>query len=289
MLLALTDNVLLQLFGRAHAFMLHMPFGVFVALVVLEAWSAWRKRPLAPPTRALLLVLIIGSSAVAAGSGWFLSEEPDYSGETLETHRKLGIAVAICSLAIGLCAWRGWRRPYVVTLGSGFVVLLVTGHYGGSMTHGEGFLLEPWHASSQRDTGQGEGITTAVDVVPSALPILIQRCGRCHGAVRHKGGLSLHERAAVLTGGLDGPVVVPGDPEAGDLMRRLRVPLEHDDRMPPDDKPQLTADELQAIADWIAEGLPVDDGTAAATSCSTRTPSCRRIATRCCTSSGATG
>ncbi|MHC5210666.1 MAG: c-type cytochrome domain-containing protein [Planctomycetota bacterium] len=260
MLAALSDNTLLRVFGHAHPVVLHLPFGVLLSLVLLELWSAVRKQPLAASTRALLVALFLVTSAVTAGSGWFLGEEPDYGGETLEMHRKLGIAVAVASLAIGLTAWRGWRRPYVATLGAGFVLLLAAGHFGGSMTHGEGFLFEPLRETLPRTA---DPPSANADDARSAQPILVARCGKCHGETRHKGGLSLHERAAVLAGGSDGPVVVPGDAEASELVRRLRLPLEHEDHMPPADKTQPTPAEVDAIAAWIAAGLP--EGGSAAT------------------------
>jgi mono/diheme cytochrome c family protein len=260
MLAALTDSVSLQVFGRAHPVVLHLPFGVLLSLVLLEVWSVRRREALAASTRSLLVGLLVLTSALAAGSGWFLGQSPDYGGETLETHRKLGIAVAVASLAIGLTAWRGWRRPYLATLGAGFVLLLSAGHQGGTLTHGEGFLLEPWRAAARAPAAADaeSGGAAAVDAVPSPQAILVERCGRCHGATRSKGGLSLHDRAAVLAGGAEGPVVVPGDPEASELVRRLRLPLEHDDHMPPSEKAQPTSAEVQAIATWIAAGLPED-------------------------------
>src|SRR5262245_45588147 len=43
-------------------------------------------------------------------------------------------------------------------------------------------------------------------------PILADHCFPCHGEKKQKGGLRLDSRAAMLTGGDSGPVLVPGAP-----------------------------------------------------------------------------
>jgi len=84
------------------------------------------------------------------------------------------------------------------------------------------------------------------------LPILRDRCLRCHGE-KSKGGLKLDSLAAALQGGNSGePAIAPGDPEESELLRRLRSDDEGE-RMPPGPEP-LPAAEIQAIADWVREG-----------------------------------
>src|SRR5262249_48082649 len=88
------------------------------------------------------------------------------------------------------------------------------------------------------------------------------RCTSCHGASKHKGGLRLDSYAALLEGGADGPALVPGDPAASLLLQRVKLPLEDEEHMPPDGRPQPTAEELAALEAWIAAKAPVGDGAA---------------------------
>src|SRR4051812_40802414 len=45
-------------------------------------------------------------------------------------------------------------------------------------------------------------------------PVLVEHCYRCHGDIKKpKAGLRLDSRAAMLVGGDQGPVLVPGQPE----------------------------------------------------------------------------
>ena len=85
-------------------------------------------------------------------------------------------------------------------------------------------------------------------------PILAERCSGCHGTEKQKGKLALHTPEAIALGGLDGPVIVPGKPGESEMLRRLALPLEHEDHMPPKDRPQPSAQELTALESWIAAG-----------------------------------
>src|SRR5581483_4179155 len=43
-------------------------------------------------------------------------------------------------------------------------------------------------------------------------PVLVENCLSCHGTKKQMGGLRLDSREAMLKGGDNGPVIVPGDP-----------------------------------------------------------------------------
>lgn len=63
--------------------------------------------------------------------------------------------------------------------------------------------------------------------------------------------------AALLKGGQDGHAVEPGKPEEGNLMKRLRLPREDKEAMPPKDGPLAEA-EIALIKQWISEGAKDD-------------------------------
>ncbi len=72
------------------------------------------------------------------------------------------------------------------------------------------------------------------------------RCGGCHGFTA-VGGLSLAEYDAALQGGKSGPGIVPGDPQASQLVR-VQSQGSHPG--------QLTSDELALVIEWIEAGAP---------------------------------
>src|SRR5262245_57955385 len=79
-------------------------------------------------------------------------------------------------------------------------------------------------------------------------PLFDVQCVKCHGPLEQKGGLELDTPEAVLKGGDDGAVVVPGKPADSPLY--LHLAADADPPMPP--KKQLTEIERTAIRDWIA-------------------------------------
>jgi len=86
----------------------------------------------------------------------------------------------------------------------------------------------------------------------SVRPVLVERCVKCHGPTAMKGGLRLDSREGVLTGGNDGPVIVPGKPAES----RLIVAVNHRGELKmPQDK-QLPAAEIAALEKWVSLGAP---------------------------------
>jgi hypothetical protein len=84
-------------------------------------------------------------------------------------------------------------------------------------------------------------------------PVLAARCLECHGDKKAESGLRLDSRAAALAGGATGEqAVVPGNPEASLLVKAINHA--GDIHMPPDDK--LAAAEIEALTDWVRQGLP---------------------------------
>ncbi|MEI9815134.1 MAG: PSD1 and planctomycete cytochrome C domain-containing protein [Acidobacteriota bacterium] len=82
-------------------------------------------------------------------------------------------------------------------------------------------------------------------------PLLTENCYGCHTQAAN-GGLRLDSREAVLKGGKDGAVVVPGKPEESLLVRAIHYDAKL--KMPP--KGPLAADEVSALEQWVRQGLP---------------------------------
>jgi hypothetical protein len=83
-------------------------------------------------------------------------------------------------------------------------------------------------------------------------PLLAERCLKCHGDTKPKGGLRLTSRAAVLRGGDTGPAAVAGKPDMSLLLQAVRYA--DTPRMPP--KGKLSEREIAVLEKWVALGLP---------------------------------
>src|SRR4051812_32545677 len=93
----------------------------------------------------------------------------------------------------------------------------------------------------------------AIDFFESKVrPILAETCINCHGPKKQQAGLRMDSRAAVLKGGTEGPVVVPGDPEKSALVKAIRYGGEVE--MPP--KKKLSQPQIEALTEWVRMGLP---------------------------------
>src|SRR4051794_1420606 len=68
----------------------------------------------------------------------------------------------------------------------------------------------------------GEDLGTDEYFEKQVRPILVERCGECHGAAgKAKGGLRLVSRESILKGGDSGPAAVPGKPAESLLVDTL--------------------------------------------------------------------
>lgn len=94
---------------------------------------------------------------------------------------------------------------------------------------------------------QSEAFEDDASVARSVREILTDRCLSCHASDVKKGGLDLSRQTTVLSGGKNGPAVVPGKPETSVLIERLEA-----GEMPP--KRPLSPDQVALFRTWIAAG-----------------------------------
>lgn len=79
-------------------------------------------------------------------------------------------------------------------------------------------------------------------------PLFDVQCVKCHGPIEQKSGLELDTPEAVLKGGDEGAVVVPGHPAKSRLYQYLAA--DSDPHMPP--KKQLSDAQREIVREWIA-------------------------------------
>jgi len=234
----------LAFLGRLHVVVLHLPIGILVALGLIELRAWWRSSDSPAAAWSLALLGSVGA-VVTAVFGVLLSLNGSYDPTLLFRHRWLGIAVATCSVVVfALRAWTDHERAYRGMLALTLLLMMLGGHQGGSLTHGSGFLF----ASAAAPDGVGAS--------PAAL-VFETHCYECHGSSQQESGLRLDQRGAILAGGESGePAVVPGRAMASELVRRITLPRDDEDRMPPDGRKRLTGDEMLVLIDWIQAGAP---------------------------------
>jgi len=185
--------------------------------------------------------------------GWLLARQGEYDAVLLERHRWLGTGFA--GMAFGLFLLRRHPRIYAISLVVSLALLGAAGHNGGSLTHGEHYLAWP-SVKSPTPTYTVPGEAKLFDEV--IHPILMDRCVACHGPTKSNGDLRYDTRDYVLKGGKSGPTFKPGPPPTSLLLKRIHLPLEAKEHMPPKGKPQPTDDEIALLKWWIDAGAPVN-------------------------------
>lgn len=151
------QDAIVQLLGRLHPFLLHMPIGLWFGVVALEFGGALVRRAPGRATLAILAWLAALGGAFAAGSGWILGSK-GYHNDTIELHRWLGVgaaALGIVTASFGALQNRGAFRLLLVLE---FVTLMAAGHFGSEETHGKDWLTEPFRKAA---SGSGTDETKA--------------------------------------------------------------------------------------------------------------------------------
>lgn len=238
----------LKIAGRMHPLMLHLPIGMFVMYLVL---FLLRKSFDAHDFEKLLnfVLLLTGFFAfITAISGSLLSHEPDaYNVNELAFHRNTGFGFAF---GVYLLSIINGKYPAFskVLLGINVLLLILAGHKGAEITHGKDFLFP--------NKGVKEILSDTNTALFTAMvhPILEKKCYSCHNEEKTKGGLIMTDTLSLLKGGESGRVLLPGNADSSLMVQSMLLPLEDEKHMPPDGKPQLTAQEKEIIIAWINSG-----------------------------------
>lgn len=95
-------------------------------------------------------------------------------------------------------------------------------------------------------------------------PMLAGKCGNCHGEDKQDGRLRLDSYAEMAKGGRGGALLIPGNPTASLIMRRITA-TDANSRMPRGGN-KLADGDIQKISLWISQGAKFDGELATASS-----------------------
>lgn len=217
--------------SRLHPLLVHLPIGIlfFVALLfVLKLWGGSKKYD---ASIFQGLICSLGTAIFSAITGWLLSNEGGYDVDFLFWHKWLGISTTI-GLALLLAFYRGinvYKANYYKTWYTGLffvtlALLLATGHYGGSLTHGSEYLFEkPISQTTAVNTGLSiEEIPVYANLIQ---PILERKCVSCHKPSKKKGGLDMTEVARLMKGGRAGAIFDLEHPKNSAFLKEFYCPL----------------------------------------------------------------
>jgi uncharacterized membrane protein len=251
--------VWLQVTGRMHPLVLHFPLTLLFIGVVLEYLLTHKafQHPAVRDVTSFIFCLFALSAAFTALFGFFLFKEGTYLGDEVSWHKWSGIAVSLLAVILVMIKERSSSTIYYATLGLSIICLVLAGHLGAEVTHGEGFLTEPFRKASNHVTPI-ENADSAVVFRDVVQPILNEKCVNCHNANRAKGDLILSDYEGIMKGGETRDAVVAGKAGNSLLYKYISLPMEDTLHMPPKDKLQLDREEIRLIGWWINTGAHID-------------------------------
>lgn len=249
-----------QVIGQFHPLLVHLPIGILLFAFLMIIYQKWQKAEL---IEAISLALLLGSVAALFSciAGWFLAQSGEYEAEIVQKHQW----TAIASTVLGFIAYF-YKSQRLIISSIMAATLTIAGHYGGTITHGAGYLFskeEQWvelpktvekqTKTDTSDTGQ-KTVKQTFLYQEKVAPILEKKCYSCHSFRKKKGGLRLDAETFIRKGGKNGEILIAGNPSKSSLYTNLLLPLEDDKHMPPKGKPQLTSAEISVLNYWIKKG-----------------------------------
>lgn len=249
--------------GRLHPLLVHLPIGFLLLLGIVELLSRFSKFRGAAAARNIILAATVVSAVITITCGLMLSTSGDYDPSLLSWHKWMGILLGLSIFASAFCVWQRQQRLYTAFLILSLLILAPASHFGGSITHGENYLL----AYAPRWLREPEQHFTVVGPPPHAAaqamvyndlvrPVLEQNCLACHGSDKSSADLRIDSLEALHRGGKSGSLWNNGNSSGSLIVQRLRLPLADAKHMPPDGKPQPSDDQIELLKWWIDNGSP---------------------------------
>jgi hypothetical protein len=254
-----TLPVWLQVAGRLHPLILHLPIGLwilFFAMIILRSRNGLEHKTY--DTIAFTILLFSSFTAsVTAFFGFLLSVQGDYGSDFLTRHKISGIALSwLCYLILITFDTLKDRKVLFYSINSfTLIALIFAGHSGATLTHGDNFVFEPLTADAETNLTLENSTVYQLSV----RRVLEKKCFSCHNDSKAKGGLVMTSVEQFTKGGKHGNVWVEGKADESNIIKAIELPLADDRHMPPDGKAQLTTAEINLIRIWIQSGADFDN------------------------------
>ena len=258
--------------GRFHPLLLHFPIVLVLLTVIFEGLNVYQKLTPSKTSKPIntsflvgpLLLVSAASTLITVLGGYLLFQSGEYQGELVRQHLWGGVLLLIALNSATFFYWwpgkQGTKKiqaPYQGFIFLAGVLVLITSHLGGSITHGQDFLTEHMPSLKQAvpapvELKKQEDLLVFEDLI---LPIVEDKCQSCHNQYKTKGGLILTSFDDLQKGGKsEKPMLVQQKPIESELFHRISLPDDDEDKMPPSEKTPLNEDEVALIQWWIKAG-----------------------------------
>ena len=246
-------------FGRFHSLIVHLPVGFIFLIIFFELYYGFLKKELNNKLVTLSWFFCFVSSLFSSISGYLLSSRGHYIDENLFVHKIFGFIL----VGVSLLSWLG-RTPFIKfklsfrnksILNFGVLILLsITGHLGGNLTHGSKYLTEFLPIKIKNSVAINQNIEKNIDSIyiykDLVSPIFESKCVSCHNSEIKRGELDMSSLVSLIKGGNSGKIVDKTNPRQSELFKRITLAQDNIKFMPSDGEP-TSYYEKNLILWWI--------------------------------------
>lgn len=279
LLIMLSVSDWIAFFGRFHPALVHLPIGFLMLIAIIEVFKMMGKLNISPELIRLALLVSALSATFSCVFGYCLSLEGGYNEEILDDHKWQGIWVAIFTW-VAWCAKNEWLTEkigikkilYLPSLALATLLMIIAGHHGGYLTHGETYLTDntpqpfrSWLGMPDKSENQKISEIPKIANVNEAMvyqeiihPIFKQKCEQCHNASKKKGNLRMDEIELLKKGGKNGVIFKANNVDESEFIKRILLPESDEHHMPPKGKNQISENELSLMKWWVEQGATFD-------------------------------
>lgn len=256
--------------GRFHPLVVHLPIGILLFTILMQVLAYYKKTTISNTIISVGILSSFVCATLSIVSGLLLSQNGNYQSSTVLLHQWMAITLTILLLVVWLSKRLEKLKGLFLKLSLSNWLLLVclllvvlTGHQGSILTHGEGYLSKylPERFKkilSIKSVQRNNRLVSELDSVELyrdiVQPLLNKRCVGCHRQDNAKGELVLSSYELIMKGGKSGSTIVAGEASKSELYRRITMPESRPKFMPTGNGIPLTPIEIYFIRNWIDGG-----------------------------------
>lgn len=250
---------MIELIGHFHPLLVHLPIGILLIGLLLQ-WLS--RKPSYAAIQPVLKTIFLAGTITALFScitGYMLSISDDYDQSLVNWHMWFGIGVLVLSAILYTKEVNPNVQVDKTVLSLALLItIMITGHLGGSLTHGSDYISKPFGRIFSSDSNDVATIKPLPNVQEAVAyndvirPILQAKCYSCHNANKKKGGLRMDDITLLMKGGKNGKVIDLDISDSSEMLQRLLLPVDNEDHMPPKEKPQPSESQVALIHWWLS-------------------------------------
>jgi uncharacterized membrane protein len=242
--------------GHLHPLVVHLPIGIWIIYLLIEFLKT--KNQYKQIDSIIKIVFYTGTVSAVASiiTGLINANQQGYPTNDVFNHQWMAIGTSVLFLIFFYIRNHFTLRTVLVNsfLILLFILISITGHLGGILTHGEDYF------SIQNDEKKVikplaiQHINEALIYKDLVQYIFDKNCVSCHGQNKQKGNLRLDTYDHIMSGGKSGKVIQLSNLEKSELIKRILLDQSDEKHMPPKDNMQLETFEIQMLKWWVSNG-----------------------------------